>query len=188
MLYDAIVNGARAVAFYGGQVEWLLERAGRRQRVELDVLARGPSWSRVGDLGDERRRPALVGPDWPTRISVDDGATQVLARRGATANDLWLIAARSGRGRARVTLSGLPRWATTGRVYTEGRRVWIESGSLTDSFAQWDVHVYRITRAPRGTGGDVDSRLRVTVTMRDPALGSCRRGLTASIVLLVSSR
>ena len=149
MLYDAIVNGARAVAFYGGQLTrcWNARdrKSGWNWTFWHDVL-RGL----VSEISAKSPiAPALVGPDWPTRISADDGATQVLARRGATANDLWLIATRSGRGRVRVTLSGLPRWATTCRVYAEGRRVRIESGSLTDSFAQWDVHVYRITRAPR---------------------------------------
>ena len=67
-------------------------------------------------------------------------------------NDLWLIAARRGRGSKRVTFSGLPGWATTGRVYTEGREVRIESGSFTDTFAQWGVHVYRITRASLSRG------------------------------------
>ena len=95
---------------------------------------------------------ALVGPDWSTPVSADDSTTQVLARQGATVSDLWLIAARRGPGSAKVTFSGLPGWATTGRVYTEGRTVRIRSGSFTDTFAQWDVHVYRITRAPATPG------------------------------------
>ncbi len=148
MLYDAILNGARAVAFYGGQV---------RGCWNARDVASGWNWTfwhevlrgLVSEISAKSAvAPALVGPDWSTPVTVDDGTTQVLARQGATVNDLWLIAARRGRGSARVTFSGLPGWATTGRVYTEGRTVRTESGSFTDTFAQWDVHVYRITRAP----------------------------------------
>jgi hypothetical protein len=31
-------------------------------------------------------------------------------------------------------------------VYGEGRHVPIVDGTLTDSFRQWQVHVYRVTR------------------------------------------
>jgi hypothetical protein len=148
MLYDAIVNGARAVAFYGGQVRgcWNVRDAasGWNWTFWHDVLR-----DLVSEISAKSAvAPALVGPDWSARVSADDGTTQVLARQGATVNDLWLIAARRGQGSARVTFSGLPGWATTGRVYTERRNVRIESGSFADNFAQWGVHVYRITRAP----------------------------------------
>ena len=146
MLYDAILNGARAVAFFGGDI---------RECWNARDAAAGWNWTFWHDVlrglvseisARSAIAPALVGLDWRTPISADDGTTQVLARRGATPNDLWLIAARRGPGRARVTFSGLPGWARTGRVYTEGRQVRIESGSFTDTFAQWGVHVYRMTR------------------------------------------
>jgi hypothetical protein len=156
MLYDAILNGARAVAFYGGHFS--------RCQDARDTASRW-NWTFWRDVvrglvreisAKSALHPALVGPDWSTRVSVDDGTTQVLARRGATVNDLWVIAARRGDGSARVTISGLPRWATTGRVYTERRTVPIESRSLTDTFGQWDVHVYRIART-----ADVQEPIRV---------------------------
>jgi hypothetical protein len=146
MLYDAILNGARAIAFYGGQVRscWNARDAasGWNWTFWHNVL-RGLVSEISAKSGVAR---ALVGPDWSTPVSADDGMTQVLARQGATVKDLWLIAARRGRGSARVTFSGVPGWATTGHVYRERRKVRIGSGSFTDTFAQWDVHVYRITR------------------------------------------
>jgi hypothetical protein len=152
MLYDAILNGARAVSFYGGQVRgcWNARDA-----------ASGWNWTFWHDVlrdlvaeisASSPLAPALVGPDSSSSVSADDGTTQVLARQGETASDLWVIAARRGRGSARVTFSGLPRWATTARVYTERRTVRIASGSFTDTFARWAVHVYRITRAPARRG------------------------------------
>jgi hypothetical protein len=43
-----------------------------------------------------------------------------------------------------VTISGLPPTIENGTVYTEGRSIRIERGSMTDRFQQWQVHVYRI--------------------------------------------
>jgi hypothetical protein len=42
-----------------------------------------------------------------------------------------------------VTISGLPPTIENGTVYTEGRSIRIERGSMTDRFQQWQVHVYR---------------------------------------------
>ena len=154
MLYDAIINGARAVAFYGGHI---------RGCWNARDVALGWNWTfwKVvlrGLLSEISAKsalaPALVGADWSGHVSADDGTTQVLARLGERANDLWLIAARSGHGRVRVAFSGLPGWSTTGHVYRERRKVRIESGSFTDTFARWDVHVYRISRGrPHERGG-----------------------------------
>ena len=147
MLYDAILNGAQAIAFFGGDV---------RDCWNAQDAAGGWNWTfwrnvlrgLVSEISARSAiAPALVGLDWTDPIWADDATTQVLVRHGAARDVLWLIAARSGRGTARVTFSGLPRWARTGSVYTEGRRVRIRSGSFADDFAQWDVHVYRVARA-----------------------------------------
>jgi hypothetical protein len=41
-----------------------------------------------------------------------------------------------------VKFKGLPRWAHRASVYTENRAITASRGSLSDRFAQWDVHVY----------------------------------------------
>jgi hypothetical protein len=66
----------------------------------------------------------------------------VITRQGSTADDLWVVAARSGTGSQTVTISGLPSGITSGDVYTEGRTVSVNSGSFSDTFGRWDVHVY----------------------------------------------
>jgi len=63
-------------------------------------------------------------------------------KQGASPFDLWVIAARSGAGTARVTFKGLPLWTRRATVYTEGRSVTAAGGSFHDDFSQWGVHVY----------------------------------------------
>jgi hypothetical protein len=47
--------------------------------------------------------PALVSGVRMPRITASDSSTETLLRQGTSSGDLWLIAARSGRGTATVT-------------------------------------------------------------------------------------
>jgi hypothetical protein len=149
MVYDAILNGARSLAFYGGSNPncWS----------GLDSVYRW-NWTFWNDvLGDMVREinaaspiaPALVNPGSTRTLASDDPTVQVISRRGRRETDLWVIAARSGQGSHKVTISGLPSSATSGTVYTEGRSVSAADGSFTDTFERWDVHVYRF-KLPSG--------------------------------------
>jgi hypothetical protein len=148
MVYDAIVNGARAIAFYGGNNPKCWR--------PLDAL-RGWNWTfweavlepLVREIGARSPlAPALVQPGTTRWLRSSDPTTQVISRRGR-GGDLWVIAARSGEESDRVTITDLPRWATRAEVYTEGRVVDAAGGTLTDSFDQWAVHVYRFRRPQR---------------------------------------
>jgi hypothetical protein len=148
MLYDAIINGARSLAFYGGNINrcWTTQDA-----------ALGWNWtfwdSVLGDLIREISAvspiaPALVSPETTGTPTSSDPTTQVISRRGATSDDLWVIAARSGDGSTPVTIGGLPSTVRTGTVYTEGRSVSVTNGSFTDTFDRWGVHVYHFRNEP----------------------------------------
>jgi hypothetical protein len=148
MIYDAIVNGARALAFYGGN--------NPKCWGPFDAL-RGWNWSfwdgvlepLVREIGAASPiAPALVQPGSTRWLRSSDPTTQVISRRGR-AGELWVIAARSGEESEEVAISGLPRWATQAEVYTEGRSVSAASGVLVDRFDRWAVHVYRFRRAGR---------------------------------------
>jgi hypothetical protein len=142
MIYDAILNGARSLAFYGGN----LPRCWNPTDTQY-----GWSWTFwntvLEDLireinADSPIAPALVNPGSTKTLPATDATTQVISREGA-GNDVWVIAARSGAGSNQVTISGLPATVTSGTVYTEGRSVAVSGGSFTDTFERWDVHVYR---------------------------------------------
>jgi hypothetical protein len=141
MAYDAIVNGARGLVFFGGQVPGC--QSGRD-------AALGWNWAYwgsvlrpiVGELGSKSRLyPALLRPASGPRVRTSDPRTQAVARRAGS--ELWVIAARRGGPRREVTISGLPRSVRGGWVYREGRRVRVTEGQLTDRFGSWSVHVYR---------------------------------------------
>jgi hypothetical protein len=142
MAYDAILNGAKALTFFGGNNSscwsgddsqfgwnWSFWQSVLRPLVQ-QLSATSPL------------APALVNGARTPRITTGGTGTQVALRQGTSVDDLWLIAARNGVGSANVTFSGLPRWAHRGSVYTENRTVTTSKGTLRDHFAQWDVHVY----------------------------------------------
>jgi hypothetical protein len=147
MIYDAIINGARNLAFYGGH--------NPKCWGAIDAVYRWnwTFWNEVlaGLVREINARspiaPALVNPGSTRTLATDDPSVQAVSRRGA-GRDLWVIAARSGEGSRSVTIRGLPFGVTGGRVYTEGRSITAARGSLTDTFERWDVHVYRF-RLPR---------------------------------------
>jgi IPT/TIG domain len=146
MIYDAILNGARNLAFYGGNIPgcW-----------NASDTARGWNWTFWDGVlkpliqeinASSPIAPALVNPGSSRSLSSSDGSTQVMLRDGAS-GDIWVIAARSGAGSQAVTISGLPATVTSGAVYTENRTVAVTNGAFTDTFGRWDVHVYRFSPA-----------------------------------------
>jgi hypothetical protein len=148
MIYAAIINGARALAFYGGN--------NPKCWGPFDAVG-GWNWSfwsgvlepLVREIGAASPlAPALVQPRSTRALATSDPMTQAISRRGRN-GELWVIAARSGEEREEVAITGLPSWATRADVYTEGRSVRAAKGTLTDSFGRWTVHVYRFQRSSR---------------------------------------
>jgi len=142
MIYDAIINGARMLAFFGGN---------NPRCWNADDTAHAWSWTfwntvlkgLIGEINAiSPLAPALVNADTTQALHASDPTTQVIARAG-NADDLWVMAARSGTGTASVTIDGLPSTVTSGTVYTEGRSLPVANGSFTDTFDRWGVHVYR---------------------------------------------
>jgi hypothetical protein len=148
MVYDAIINGARSLAFYGGNLPRCWTQS------DTDHGWNWTFWNGVlGDLvreiaADSPIAPALVSPETTKTLTASDATTQVISREGSGPNDIWVIAARSGEGSQAVTIGGLPATVTGGAVYTEGRSVPVENGSFTDTFDRWAVHVYRFQIPP----------------------------------------
>ena len=147
MIYDAIINGARALGFYGGNNPncWT-----------ASDTAYGWNWTFWNNVlkglieeinAASPIHPALVNAESNEAVPTNDSSTQAISRAG-NAGDRWIIAAGSGSGTKAVTISGLPAGTTTGIVYTEGRSVAVSNGSFTDNFGPWDVHVYRFAGTP----------------------------------------
>jgi hypothetical protein len=149
MAYQAIVNGARGLMFFGGNVTSVMNAQdlplGWNWTFWNDVLKRV-----VEEVGDHSAlAKALVAPNSVLPITFS----------GATAPDiefcvreaspyLYIIACKREGATANVTFSGLPAWVATGEVlYESPRTVAAQNGQFTDTFAPFDVHVYRFSQA-----------------------------------------
>ncbi len=143
MIYAAILNGARSLAFYGGNLPQCWNAVDAQHRWSWtywqDVLE--PLVREIGAISP--LAPALVNPGTTVVLPTSDPTVQAISRRGA-GGELWVIASRSGEGAQPVTIGGLPATASLAEVYTEGRSVSVAGGALTDTFARWGVHVYRV--------------------------------------------
>ena len=142
MAYDAILNGAKALTFYGGNNPYCFSGSDATygwnwsfwQSVLEPLVQQLSASSPIA--------PALVNAAKAPQVTTRGSGTETIVRQGTSVDDLWLIAARSGAGTRNVTFKGLPGWTHRGAVYTENRTITASKGSFTDRFAQWDVHVY----------------------------------------------
>jgi hypothetical protein len=151
MVYDAIINGARGIAFFGGGNPHCWNRADRRS---------GWNWtfwnSALAGLIREIGSHSALGPALANAASNDilhtnHPGTEAISRvaAGPSGSQLWVIAARSGPGADHVAVSGLPASVQSAAVYGEDRTVRVLHGTLKDTFRQWQAHVYRL-RLTRG--------------------------------------
>jgi len=146
MVYDAIINGARGVSFFGGGNPHCWDRSDRRRRWNWSF------WNRALDPLIEQIGPrSALGPALAdaasnlvlrTSVRGTEAISRVVVTRSGT--QLWVIAARSNGPLVRVAISGLPGSARSAAVYGERRTVRVSRGTLRDTFRQWQVHVYRI--------------------------------------------
>jgi hypothetical protein len=149
MAYQAIINGARGLMFFGGNVAATLNAQdaplGWNWTFWEDVL--DPVVREVGD------HSALVG----ALVAAD--STLPITMSGTAAPDLefcvrevppciYILASKREGATTNVTFSGLPSWAGTGEVLFEsGRTITAQNGQFTDRFAPFDVHVYRFAQS-----------------------------------------
>jgi hypothetical protein len=146
MAYDAILAGARGLVFFGNHNTQCVAAGESGWSWSYWASVLHPLVRELGPAG--RLYPALASPGSGVGVRTSDGKTPVVSR--VVGRNLWILAARHGGGTKRVILRGLPRGLSGGWVYREGRTVKARNGALTDTFRQWDVHVYRfLLPAPR---------------------------------------
>lgn len=146
MSYQAIIDGARALIYFGGNVENCLS--------EQDSLY-GWNWGfyrRVLEPVLEEFRPqselypALIAPDSSLPVHVEGGTGMEFTVR-ESAPYIYILAAKREGDTLQFTFSGLPQDVTDGKVLFESpRRVTVKDGKFTDWFGPNEVHVYRFLR------------------------------------------
>jgi len=145
MAYDAIIHGARGLFFFGGHmpVGWEGTDAQYGWSWTFWNRALKPVVKEIGEFSP--LYPALVAPDSAQQIRIfgDHHGFEYALREanGAT----FVIAARTAAGSNSVTFRGVAPGVTRAEVlYEDGRTLGVEGGAFTDTFGQFDVHVYRL--------------------------------------------
>jgi len=146
MTYEAIINGARGLIYFGGNVKSVLTpedaRLGWNWRFWERTLR--PVIREIGDRSP--LYPALLAPSSPLSIKTASATGMEYCAR-EVGDDLFVLACKREGTTERVQFSGLPPWAGKGEVlYESPRTVLAANGGFTDWFAPFDVHVYRFHR------------------------------------------
>lgn len=147
MTYQSIIDGARGLVYFGGNVAACLNDRDRPlgwnwtfyQRVLRPVLdelsPRGPLY------------PALVAADSTLPVTLT-GAHDVEYCVREAGDAVYILAAKREGDTVQVRFSGLPAGIAWGAVlFEEPRTVAVSAGSFTDWFGPDEVHAYRFTRA-----------------------------------------
>jgi hypothetical protein len=142
MMYDAIMNGARGLMFFGRDPRCYAPS-------DAALFWNWTFWYRVlKPLLAEIKpggptRPALLVPTTGLGMRTSDPYTRIMSR--VSGDTIYVIAARRGLGLRRVTMRGLPLGVHGGRRL-DGRWFAVRSGQFSDVFGRYAVHVYRFPR------------------------------------------
>ncbi len=146
MSYQSIVEGARGLLYFGGDVQacW--------NDIDRSLGWNWTFYNRVlQPLLEELRPsgplyPALIAPDSNIPIQVT-GANDLEFRVRESGNELFIIAAKREGATVQVSFNGLPADVTSGEVLFEApRRVTVNGGLFLDWFGPHEAHVYRFLR------------------------------------------
>ena len=147
MTYDAIINGARAVNYFGGANKACLNDRDAALGYNWTFWERTlkPLLAEINAKGPLAE--ALVAPNSRLPIKARGGEGIELCAR-EVGSDLFIIAAsKNPQKTQQVEFTGLPAGAGEGVVlFEEPRKVTATGGTLKDWFAPWDVHVYKFKK------------------------------------------
>ena len=148
MTYEAIVNGARGLMFFGGNIASTLTNA--------NDAALGWNWTFWTNILKPLTLQLTDGSPLFDALLVPESALP-LTLSGASYPDiefcvreagtnLFVLATKREGATVNATFNGLPAWATNATVLFESNRiVSATNGAITDSFVQWDAHAYRFS-------------------------------------------
>jgi hypothetical protein len=149
MTYQAIINGARGLLYFGGHIDNAIPEADKQY---------GWAWTHwrrvlrpvIEEIGSRSPLyPALLAPESKLAIKCNDPRVEFCVRE--VGGDVFVLACkREGdavKDTKEATFSGLPEGLAGGEVMFESpRRVEVKGGVMNDWFAPFDVHVYRFKK------------------------------------------
>ena len=151
MAYQAIINGARGLVFFGGHipVAWNERDAKLKWNWTFFEKVLRPVLEEVGEKSS--LQAALVATQSKLKVSVKDvkgdPAEGVEFCVRETADAVYVLACKREGATVRVRFEGLPVELAGGEVmYEAPRKVEVKGGLFTDWFGPFEVHVYRFGR------------------------------------------
>ncbi|MGD0259814.1 MAG: hypothetical protein ABSD29_08295 [Verrucomicrobiota bacterium] len=145
MTWQAIINGARGLNYFGGGLPGGWNEEDRKLGWNWHF------WNRVlrpviEEIGTKSPLyPALVAPGSQLPVTVKGEGIEFCLRE--VGNDIFLLACKREGATIQARFSGLPENATGGEVLFESpRKVEIKQGAFTDWFGPFEVHLYRFSR------------------------------------------
>lgn len=146
MTYQAIINGARGLIYFGGNLPTTLNEQDKPLGWNWTYWRRvlRPVIEEVGDKSPLAR--ALVQPDSKLPVKVSGNGIEFCVRE--VDSDLYLLAcSRELEKTQQVEFTALPAaFSEADVLYESPRRLSVRNGQFTDWFAPRDVHVYRLVR------------------------------------------
>lgn len=146
MTYEAIINGARGLVYFGGGIQSTLNERDKPLGYNWTY------WDRVlrpiiEEVGDKSPlAAALCAPDSKLEFKASNASIEFCVRE--VDRDIVVLAcSREPQKTFETMFSGLPHDLGTGDVpYESPRTVEAKDGSFSDWFAPYDVHVYKFSR------------------------------------------
>jgi len=144
MSYQAIINGARGLIYFGGNLEQAMPpqdaKLGWNWTFWNHVLR--PVMEEIGNHSP--LEAALVAPDSKLPIKMT-GAKDVEYCAREVGAELFILACKRAGATVQVRFSGLPVTEGEGEVmYESPRKVEVKNGAFSDWFGPFEVHVYRV--------------------------------------------
>jgi hypothetical protein len=147
MTYQTIINGARGVIYFGGQLQMTLTERDKKHGWNWTY------WQKVlrpviEEIGTKSPLyPALVAADSkiPVRC-VGSSGMEIKVRK--VGDEIFIMAAKREGDTVRVEFVNIPEDVEPDAqvMFEEPRTVKVEGGKFTDWFAPFEVHVYRLKR------------------------------------------
>ena len=147
MTYQAIINGARGLIYFGGNLPMTLNEQDKPLGWNWTYWRRvlRPIIEEVGDKSPLAE--ALVAPESKLPIKAGGEGIEFCVRE--VGKDIFILAcSREPNQTAEIEFTGLPNdVSATGEVmYESPRKVQAADGAFKDWFAPYEVHVYKFSR------------------------------------------
>lgn len=146
MTYQAIINGARGLNYFGGNIAKAMTPDDRKLGWNWNF------WNRVLkpvilEIGTKSPlAPALVAPESKLPVKQNQGDAIEFCVREA-GSDIFILACKREGATIEAEFSGLPPTRSSGEVmYESPRAIQIKNGKFTDWFGPFEVHVYHLRR------------------------------------------